>query len=294
MEVGFILRSEGTFDSHFGAMDIGWAQELFGRRGELSAIQLRLTNQRDREKVVAELRKFLPKDAAVAAPAQRTEEVDKMLGGFELNLAAMSLLSLVVGMFLIYNTVSASVARRRREIGILRSLGVTRNEVRALFLGEAIVLGSIGAFLGLAGGLLLARLLVGAVAETISSLYVLVNVKQLALDPWTFVIAWSTGLASVVASAWLPAHAAANMEPARALHGGNCISKDGRLRRKLSERAVWKAPLLGGCGAGCFPFCSRPFSLFSRCRPGRRGSVLSRPFLSSPAFPCLCRGLSRN
>ena len=75
-------------------------------------------------------------------------------GGFELNLAAMSLLSLIVGMFLIYNTVSASVARRRREIGILRSLGVTRNEVRALFLGEAVVLGSIGAFLGLAGGLL--------------------------------------------------------------------------------------------------------------------------------------------
>ena len=66
LEVGFILRSEGAFDSHFAAMDIGWAQELFGRRGELSAIQLRLTNPRDREKVVAELRKILPKDASVA------------------------------------------------------------------------------------------------------------------------------------------------------------------------------------------------------------------------------------
>ena len=257
LEVGFILRSEGAFDSHFAAMDIGWAQELFGRRGELSAIQLRLANPRDREKVVAEVRKLLPKDAAVAAPAQRTEEVDKMLGGFELNLAAMSLLSLVVGMFLIYNTVSASVTRRRREIGILRSLGVTRNEVRALFLGEAIMLGSIGAFLGLAGGLLLARLLVGAVAETISSLYVLVNVKQLALDPWTFVIAWTTGLASVVASAWLPAHAAANMEPARALHGGNsfqggAVSKppaeNDRALRPLTKvaavpQSVWKGGL---------------------------------------------------
>ena len=225
LEVGFILRSEGVFDSHFAAMDIGWAQELFGRRGELSAIQLRLTDPRDREKVVRSLRKILPKDAAVAAPAQRTDEVEKMLGGFELNLSAMSLLSLAVGMFLIYNTVSASVARRRHEIGILRSLGVTRNEVRALFLGEAIVLGSIGAFFGLAGGLLLARLLVGAVAETISSLYVLVNVKQVALDPWTVVIAWSIGLASVIASAWLPAHAAANMEPVQALHGGTILER---------------------------------------------------------------------
>src|SRR5947207_3343337 len=171
------------------------------------------------------LRLILPKDATVASTAQRTEEVEKMVGGFELNLAAMSLLSLIVGMFLIYNTVSASVARRRREIGILRSLGVTRNEVWALFLGEAMILGSIGAFLGLAGGLVLARLLVGAVAETISSLYVLVNVRQAALDPWTFLIAWTVGLASVVASAWLPAQAAAHIEPVRALHGGLLLEK---------------------------------------------------------------------
>jgi len=228
LEVGFILRSKNTFDWHFAAMDIGWAQELFGRRGALSAIQLRLTNPREREKVIPALRGVLPKDATVAAPARRTDEVNKMLGGFELNLAAMSLLSLVVGMFLIYNTVSASVARRRREIGILRSLGVTRNEVRALFLGEAIVLGAIGAFLGLAGGLLLARLLVGAVAETISSLYVLLNVEHATSDPWTFLGAWMIGLASVIVSAWLPAHAAAHMDPVRALHGGSVLEKSVR------------------------------------------------------------------
>jgi putative ABC transport system permease protein len=262
LEVGFILRSEGAFDSHFAAMDIGWAQELFGRRGELSAIQLRLTNPHDREKAVADLRKVLPKDATVAAPAQRTEEIDKMLGGFELNLSAMSLLSLVVGMFLIYNTVSASVARRRREIGILRSLGVTRNEVRALFLGEAIVLGSIGAFLGLAGGLLLARLLVGAVAETISSLYVLVNVKQVALDPWTFVLAWTIGLASVVASAWLPAHAAAQMEPVRALHGGSSFQGAAVCNRRLLSSAVSNRRSLEESGAPPWCLWSGLFSIF--------------------------------
>jgi len=223
LRVGFILRSKGApiLDAHFAAMDLGWAQELFGRRGELSAIQLRLTNPRDRSKVVTELRKVLPVDASVTAPAQRTDEVDKMLGGFELNLSAMSLVSLVVGMFLIYNTVSASVARRRHEIGILRSLGVTRNEVRALFLGEAISLGSIGVLLGLVGGTLLARLLAGAVAETISSLYVLVQVKRVALEPLSFALAGIIGLGSVIVSAWLPAHAAANMDPVRALHGAD-------------------------------------------------------------------------
>jgi len=223
--VGFVLRSEGTFDSHFAAMDIGWAQELFGRRRELSVIQLRLKNPSDREAVVSELRQLIPKDANVAVPARRSEEIGKILSGFELNLAAMSLLSLIVGMFLIYNTISASVARREREIGILRSLGVRRNEIRWLFLGEAIVFGAIGASLGLLGGTLIAQFLTGTVAETISSLYVLVSVRQLALNPSTFLVAWILGMVAVICSAWLPAHAAAQMEPVRVLHGGRRLEK---------------------------------------------------------------------
>jgi putative ABC transport system permease protein len=266
LELGFILRGEGALDSHFAAMDIGWAQELFSRRGKLSAIQLRLAKPAERAKAIAELREILPKDATVSAPAQRTDEVDKMLGGFELNLAAMSLLSLVVGMFLIYNTVSASVARRRREIGILRSLGVTRNEVRGLFLGEAIVLGSVGAFLGLVGGLLLARLLVGAVAETISSLYVLVNVKQMALDPWTFLIAWAIGLGSVIVSAWLPAHAAAHMDPVRALQGRSSFQGAAVSNRRLLSSAVSNRRSLEESGGleSAPPWCLRSglFSIF--------------------------------
>src|SRR6478735_7961089 len=106
----------------------------------------------DRAATIARLRELLPKDARVSAPARRTEEVDKILGSFQLNLTMMSLVSMFVGMFLIYNTVSASVVRRQHEIGILRSLGVTRNEVRMLFLGEAAALGAIGASFGLLGG----------------------------------------------------------------------------------------------------------------------------------------------
>jgi putative ABC transport system permease protein len=233
LEIGFLLRKDDTFDPHFAAMDIGWAQELFGRRGELSVIQLKLVNPREREVTIAALRQFLPKDARVAAPARRTEEVDKMLGGFQLNLTMMSLVSVLVGMFLIYNTVSASVVRRQHEIGILRSLGATRNEIRLLFLSEAIVLGAIGSFLGLIGGFVLARVLVGAVAETISSLYVLVTVKQLTLHPWAFVLAWTIGIGSVIASAWFPAHSAAKAEPVEALHGGM------RLDRSINPSMAW-------------------------------------------------------
>jgi putative ABC transport system permease protein len=225
LEIGFLLRKDDTFDPHFAAMDIGWAQELLGRRGELSSIQLRLTDPHEREAVTAALRAILPKDARVSAPARRTEEVEKMLGGFQLNLTLTSLVSLFVGMFLIYNTVSASVVRRQHEIGILRSLGVTRREVRMLFLAEAIVLGGIGAFVGLIGGFALARVLTTAVSATISSLYVLVSVRELALQPWMFALAWGIGVASVILSAWFPAQQAAKQRPVEALHGGTRIER---------------------------------------------------------------------
>ena len=240
LTIGFVLRSKGELaneDPHFAAMDIGWAQELLSRSGRLDSVSLRLAKGAEPKKVAAELRKIVPADVTVAAPAQRGEEVEKMLAGFQLNLAAMSLVSLLVGMFLIYNTIEASVVRRRNEIGILRSLGATRAEVRWLFLGEAAVLGLGGIALGMIGGYFLARALVGTVAETISSLYVLVSVQQIVVAPWVWLSALLLGLGSVLLAAWLPAQSAAATNPIEALHGGT------RLERSVHLSRGW---ILGG------------------------------------------------
>jgi putative ABC transport system permease protein len=234
LTIGYLLRTRGTSanaNPHFAAMDIGWAQELLGSAGNLDSISLRLADGSDPAKIAADLRARLPPDVTVAAPAQRSEQVGKMLAGFELNLQAMSLISLLVGMFLIYNTIEASVVRRRTEIGILRSLGVTRAEIRALFLGEAAVLGAIGIAAGLAGGYLLAHALVGTVAETISSLYVLLSVQRVVIAPWIWASAVLLGCGSVLAAAWLPAHAAAALNPVETLHHGTRIEKAVRLSR---------------------------------------------------------------
>lgn len=233
LEIAFLMRKDDTIDPHFAAMDIGWAQELFGRRGELSNIQVKLAESRDRENAIAHLREVLPKDARVSAPAQRTAEVDKMLSGFRLNLTMMSLVSVLVGMFLIYNTVSASVVRRQHEIGILRALGVTRREVRLLFLSEALVLGSIGTVIGVIGGVALAQALVGTVSKTISSLYVLVSVNNVSISPTTLASACFIGLGSVALSGWYPAHTAATQRPVEALHGGV------RLERSIRPSPGW-------------------------------------------------------
>ncbi|HEV8184431.1 MAG TPA: FtsX-like permease family protein, partial [Chthoniobacterales bacterium] len=320
LRIGFVLRTSGgtAIDPHFAAMDIGWAQELFGMRGTLSEIQLQLADGEQRKEVVDRLRSILPADASVASPAQRGEQVENMLGGFQLNLTAMSLVSLLVGMFLIYNTVSASVVRRRREIGILRSLGVTRNEVRALFLGEAVAVGGVGVVVGIAGGLLLARLLIGTVSQTISSLYVLLSVRDVATAPWMFASAGVLGLISVGVAAWLPAATAARMHPVRALHGWDMVEEAHHLSHGWWVAGVLAIALAGVCsvlalsigppwvGFGAAFCVLAGFSLlvpsvtgtFSAVAAGllRRGMhTLRRPFVEPQlAVGNLSRALGRN
>jgi putative ABC transport system permease protein len=204
------------------AMDIGWAQEAFGLRGKLSSVQVLLDDAGQGEAVRRRLAGLpgLPADAEVAGPRQRSLQIEKMLGAFQLNLTAMSLVSLLVGTFLIYNTIFASTARRRVEVGILRSLGVRRGEVRALFLGEALIFGVLGIASGIAGGAVLAEGLTGSVARTVSSLYVLISIGRPAWETLPVASAAGLGIASVLAGAWMPADEAARADPVAALDHG--------------------------------------------------------------------------
>src|SRR5690606_36347501 len=84
---------------------------------------------------VERLEKALPAGVQLLPAAQRTRAVGDMSAAFMTNLTAMSLLALLVGVFLIYNSVSFAVLQRRRLLGILRALGLTRGQVLSLILG---------------------------------------------------------------------------------------------------------------------------------------------------------------
>jgi putative ABC transport system permease protein len=226
LRVRFVLEPDdpaALSDIRTASMDIGWAQELLGTVGRLGSVQLLLAEDADPAAIAAAARALVPADVVVATPQQRSEQIGKMLASFQLNLTALSLVSLLVGMFLIYNTVSAAVVRGRREIGILRAIGTSRREIRALFLGEALVFGIPGIILGILAAFPLAGLLVGAVGETISSLYVLVSIERLAVTPWQIAAAALAGLASVLAAAWIPSGEATKVQVTRALHLGTAM-----------------------------------------------------------------------
>jgi putative ABC transport system permease protein len=227
LDVAFLVDT-GNADSHFAFMDIGWAQELLNKPGILSAVLFQVKDPTDPAPIASRIARVLPANAVVEPPSSRSAQVGKMLAGFRLNLTALSLVSLLVGVFLVYNTISASVIRRREEIGILRSIGVAPAQVRWLFLGEALLYGLIGSLLGIAGGLLIAHALLQAVATTISNLYVLTSIEHAYL-PWLQVmLVFFLGLAATFSGAWVPAQSAVGVSPLQALNLGFLIEESER------------------------------------------------------------------
>ena len=219
-------------DPRLAAMDIGWAQELFGSAGRISSILVLLDEPSEVEAVADGLRKIVPADARVALPAARSEEMKAMLGAFQLNVTAMSLVSLVVGMFLICNSVGASVIRRRVEIAILRANGATRGEVRRLFLCEAALEAAVGVALGIWLAPLLAGWIAQPVSQSVSSLYELVRVENMSLTDRQMLGAIAIGMTAALVAAWLPASEAAHCDPARILHPGAGIEVFSPLRKR--------------------------------------------------------------
>ncbi|MDQ4077395.1 MAG: ABC transporter permease [Chloroflexota bacterium] len=214
--------------------DIATAQELLQQTESLSTIDLILDDDAAAERIAA----LLPEGTRIETPASRTQTVEQLTAAFELNLTALSLLALVVGMFLIYNTVTFSVVQRRPVLGTLRALGVTRAEIFQLILVEALLMGIVGALLGAGLGILLGRGAVRLVTQTINDLYFIVNVEGVDISPLTLLKGGMIGIASALLAAVAPAWEASSVEPVTALRRSSIESSAARLLRPLSLAAI--------------------------------------------------------
>lgn len=165
-------ESRASLWDQVAIMDIAAAQVLFDSVGRLDRIEVVTVEDQTPDEVAAAVRAVIPPYLIVQRPVQRTDQVEKMVGAFQLNLMVLSWVGLLVGMFLVYNTVSFSVTQRRREIGICRALGMTERRVAGVFIIEAGLFGCVGGLLGGLAGLWLARSLVGFIGRTIRDLYV--------------------------------------------------------------------------------------------------------------------------
>jgi|CXWL01.1.fsa_nt_gi putative ABC transport system permease protein len=173
-----ILQTEGTLSdrwSHVAVIDIAPAQVLFNSLGRLDRIDLTTAPGQDLDAVADLLTQRLGPQILITRPAQRTAQVDHMVQAFQLNLTTLSSIGLLVGLLLIYNTMSYAVVQRRPEIAIFRAMGQSHVGVLWSILSEALLLGGLGGLLGTILGSSLADLLVALLGQTVSELYTHMN-----------------------------------------------------------------------------------------------------------------------
>ena len=194
-------------------MDIAQAQGLLGTRGRIQEIDVTAAPGLARPELARRLEARLGGRGRVVTPEQREIEAEGLLAAFRLNLTALSLVSLLVGGFLVYASVRASLARRREELGVLRALGATRAQVLLLVLGEAAALGAVGTAAGIPLGWLAARANLTAVSATIRNLYLLEGMERVAVGPGLLALAVLTGVGGAAAGALLPALDASRADP---------------------------------------------------------------------------------
>jgi len=190
--------------------DIAVGQRLLHRFGRLDRIDLVLEDNADRERVES----WLPDGLILVESETRNQSLQQMSEAFHINLTAMSLLALLVATLLIYNTMTLSVLQRRNTLGIYRSLGVSRREIFALVLGEALVLAVTASAVGLLLGLLLGQSLVQLVTRTINDLYFNLHVTSFLINPGSLLKGFLLGVGMALVSASLPAWEATHTEPA--------------------------------------------------------------------------------
>ena len=217
LRVASVLPADTAgIDSSVVFVDIATAQELFGKVGRLDRIDC-VVDPAHLAEVTAAVARVLPPGVRAIEPRVRTGEITRMLRSFQLNLAALSYIALLVGMYLIYNTVAISVVQRRPEVGTLRALGATRRQIFITFLAEGALFGSAGSVLGLVLGGALAQLSVGAVSRTVDTLYVASHADHVVFAPLVLIKAFVVGVVAATASALLPAREAARTRPAIAM-----------------------------------------------------------------------------
>ena len=220
-------------------MDIALAQRTLGKIGLLDRIYVR-TPEGDAPDWLAAIREHVPEPATVDPVGVSSRQNRKLLRSFRWNLRILSYIALIVGAFLVYNTISVSVVRRRHLIGLARALGMPAWMVRAGFLAEGAMFGAIGTCLGLLLGRAMALGAVELMGRTVESLYVSSTPGEIEVRGWTVMIAAAAGLGVSTASAWWPSREAAAVPPSEAM-----------ARARLDYQTLSSSGLWAGRGLAC-------------------------------------------
>ncbi len=220
LEVLGILAAS-TYSQPLGIMDIGSAQWTFEKIGRLNRIDLRLWPGTDVEGFRAALGRRLPAGILAVAPQVERDRAVTVTRAYRVNLNMLALVALWTGAFLVFSTQSLSVLRRRRSLGLLRALGVTRGQLQFALIGEGAALGLAGSLVGIALGELFAGAILRVLTGDLGNGQLHAEGAALHTAPSAVLAFLVIGTTVASLGAWLPARAAARQAPARSMKGGD-------------------------------------------------------------------------
>ena len=197
-------------------VDIATAQEVLARTGVLSRIELDGSDPEQPDVSLARLRAALPRDLMLVDMGRQTRSARQLTRAFYTNLDALSGLALLVGGFMIYNTVSFLVVQRYRLFARLRALGITRGGVARMVALEAIVLGTVGGLFGIALGYGIAGGMIASVARTVSDHYFDAGAATVIFSPVLSAVGFALAIVTTLGAALIPAWSAARLDPINA------------------------------------------------------------------------------
>jgi putative ABC transport system permease protein len=229
-----------AFQGNLAIMDIYAAQLVFGRGRRFDRIDIRAREGVSIERTQNAIRKALGPGFDVEPPSSRSEHFASLMQNYTLATRISSLFALVVGMFIIYNSFAIAVTHRRTEIGILRALGATRNQIQRVFLLESLIAGLVGSCIGAVGGMVVARALATTMGNlTEAAIGIAQRTGDIVIQPGLVAAAVAIGMATSVVAAWIPARNASAVDPVKALQKGKyqVITAGESRRRRIAGAA---------------------------------------------------------
>ncbi|PKO41932.1 MAG: ABC transporter permease [Betaproteobacteria bacterium HGW-Betaproteobacteria-3] len=210
---GTVLAGGGPL----AVMDIGAAQDLFGRGGELTRIDLLLRPGVDRQAVVTAL--ALPGDIVASVPGDAAQRVSNLSQAYRVNLTVLALVALFTGAFLVFSVLSLSVARRAQQFALLGVLGLTPRQRLQLVWVESALLGTLGSVLGVALGTGLAALALRVLRGDLGGGYFAGVAPTLQWSHGAALLYGGLGVVAALVGGWWPARQAQQLPLAQTLKG---------------------------------------------------------------------------
>jgi putative ABC transport system permease protein len=221
----------------FAVFDVPTAQKLLDREGKFDAISVAAKGGTSPEELAADLKDELPASVTVRTGVEQADkdsgEVATFVSFIRYFLLTFGAIALFVGAFVIFNTLSITVAQRTRELATLRTIGASRRQVLASVLLEALVIGAISSVIGLFLGVLLAK----GLNAFFKALDLALPTTGLVFGLRTVIVSLLVGIVVTLVAGLAPALRATRVPPISAVREGATLPT-GRLHRYWPYVAV--------------------------------------------------------